>query len=339
MYRPLERAFNSYEITKVLLAHSARLDFDPPEWGLSPGGPLWPAVRGGEHLVVSALVAAGARLHDTDQYGRTPLHVACLQEVVSNGNLEVVKALLTKGAEPLTKTTDDKLTALEIAMVNKKLDIVGAMLNSLFPNLGEERYLIHAVKERRENPELVSTILEYGSHDNRKVDVNWRDGSDRTALFYAACLGYKEAVKILLAGGADTSLQDCDGRCARDVVSTPTVQDLIWDHEMGNKHQGEEDLHKSNDPGAGASHDAGKEDQNLPSDSDSKPSQKEPRKPGDKTLDPSTCKQTNHDGTCDSLYNWDYYWCNICSQEISGFAYRELHFTPHHSNIHDLNKG
>ena len=342
MYRPLERAFDNYEITKILLEHDARLDFDSSEWGLRPGGPLWPAVRASKHLVVSALLDAGARLQDTDDSGRTPLHVACSMEATNDGNLEVVKTLLAHGANPLTKIaiknsdsepTSNKQTALEIAMTNKKLDIVGAMLNNLFPpDLGEDWYLVFAVKEKRSNPELVSTILEYGSNGRGKVDVNWKDGFGRTALFYAACSGYKEAVTILLASGADISFQDCDGRYVRDVVSTTTVRDLIWDHETESTPQGDEK--EIPDTSASMGDNDENKDSNPSSESDDKTLQKEPRKPGDESLDPSTCKQTNHDGTCNNSYNWDIYWCNVCYQDIAGFAYRELHPIPYHLNIH-----
>lgn len=372
MYRPLERAYDSYAITKVLLEHSPRLDFEPSEWGLDPGGPLWPAVRNGEHEVVSALLTAGARIHDTDDYGKTILHYACSTNVKNIGNLEIVTALLEHGANPLTKriikdssSTDEKLTALEIAMESEKIDIVAALLKNVFPNdIGEEWYIMFAVKEKRDNPEIVSTLVKYSNHykgkkvdegkvDVTKVDVNWRDGFGRTALFYAACSGYKEAVRILLENGADTSLPDNDWRYVKDVVSTPMVRDLIWDHEMKSAHQEDKEdtpVVVSNDNGKkdpnngkeGA--DAGKENpnvgkenpkdgvegRNLSSDADTKPL---PLKPGDGKLDPSTCKQTNHDGICTKTYNWEISWCNICYRDISGFVYRELHLIHYHSSV------
>lgn len=386
MYRPLERAYNSYEITQVLLAKGAKLDFNQDDWGLYPGGPLWPAVRDGAHSVVSILLTSGARLHDTDDEGRTPLHLACSNRGVKiNGNLEIVKALLKHGANPLTKIINpeagDKLTPLEIAMESRKLDIVEELFKNLFPDdLGEERYIIYSVKEKRDHPEIVSTLVEYSNHVKEKVDVegikgevdvkgktdvkgkvdvNWKDPFGRTALFYAACSGNEEAVRILLGGGADTSLQDSDWRCARDVVSTTGVRDLIWDHEKESKRKkdeedaaamshgdGKEDTNDwKEDPNDGKEDpddgkedpndvkedpndekedpNDGKEDPNCGKDDDRKPLQAEQKKPGDKTLNAETCKQTNHKGKCSKTYNWDISWCCICYQELSGFVYRE----------------
>ena len=68
------------------------------------------------------LIDQGADLHAKDNYGCTPLHLACV-----NGHAEVVKALLEKGADVHAKDSHG-MTPLHYACMNGHAEVVKALL-------------------------------------------------------------------------------------------------------------------------------------------------------------------------------------------------------------------
>jgi ankyrin repeat protein len=62
---------------------------------------------------------------------------------------------------------------------------------------------------------------------NHGADVNARDQTGRTALWFAAERGNVEAVKLLLAAHADVNARDRAERSSLDVAANKQVADLL----------------------------------------------------------------------------------------------------------------
>ena len=82
-----------------------------------------------------------------DKEGRTPLHLAVLQE-----NEALVKKLLDKGASPDTKDAKDDtpiISALKIKNANIRKEIAKAILEKVKKwHLGKEKYINHIPKKK-----------------------------------------------------------------------------------------------------------------------------------------------------------------------------------------------
>eukprot|EP00013_Stygamoeba_regulata_P003947 CAMPEP_0177635414 /NCGR_PEP_ID=MMETSP0447-20121125/3889_1 /TAXON_ID=0 /ORGANISM="Stygamoeba regulata, Strain BSH-02190019" /LENGTH=155 /DNA_ID=CAMNT_0019137201 /DNA_START=100 /DNA_END=567 /DNA_ORIENTATION=- len=99
------------------LAQSLReMDF---ERGVSNAG------RRGDVGRLLALLSAGHAVDEPDAYGYTALHYAC-----SNGDVQTVRFLLTRGASPNAATSAGKVTPLHRAAMKGHVEIVGLLLNS-----------------------------------------------------------------------------------------------------------------------------------------------------------------------------------------------------------------
>jgi len=299
------RAYDNYEVTSFLLSKGARVDFE--DWPYDH--PLLLAAKSGYATVVEALLDAGHQTSELQPHAKRALYWACY-----DGRVEVVKVLLKYNLDPLGLTpASSSNTSLEAAMLSEKFQVVEIILRHVLGN-EEESHLHAAVKQVHDSPVLVSTLLKYGSLGKGNVVLNRPNDLGRTALFHAAAAGYKHSVKLLLEHGADTSIQDCDYRRVRDVVSTPEVRELIWKHER------EVELKElCNDP-TGA--------QGEPKSGVTEPELPQVQMPGDQTLDPSTCKYTSHDGM-NGLNRWEISWCSRCYKDIAGFLYRKFLLTSH----------
>jgi ankyrin repeat protein len=118
-----------------------------------------------------------------DQLGATPLH-----EAAEVGHAEVVRLLLSKGADVNAKTTTGRLTPLHVA----------------------------AGKGHRE---VAETLINSGA------DVNAKDHSGDTPLHLTVTWGRKEIASLLLSKGADPTILN-DSGATPDMRSTVEVDRL-----------------------------------------------------------------------------------------------------------------
>lgn len=198
----------------------------------------------GDTAVIDLLIEKGANIKMTNKYGATVLGMAC-----GKGNLEVVKRLLRYGVDPNTRNTDNKNTALHIAIKKKHEDIACFLIengadhnirnnkgdtplhiNSHLDSVRVGKLLvskgadIHAVDGRGRTP-LHSAALCYKSsplEQSRNIgfakwlllcgaDVNSTDENRETPLFLATRKLKIDFVKMLLGSGADPNIANEKG--------------------------------------------------------------------------------------------------------------------------------
>jgi ankyrin repeat protein/truncated hemoglobin YjbI len=137
-----------------------------------------PDVSRNEVHRVSVLLDYGARLDDRGRYGLTALHYA-----VRGGKLPLIELLLERGANVHARDDDGLTPLLHLAKTRAKADPV-------------------PVLER-----LVAS----------GADVNARDEHQGTLLMHYARQGKTEAVRWLLAHGADRHARNKSGKTAADI--------------------------------------------------------------------------------------------------------------------------
>lgn len=132
----------------------------------------------------------GANVDYQDEFGWT-----ALLHAVSEGHLEIVKYLLSKGAKTTTLSSD------------------GA--NALH----------HAVASQ--NDTLLAFLLQYNT-----CDVNARNSGGTTPLHLACLTDQQSAVRLLLANKADKTIRNNEGKTAEDIATSPKLRSII--SEYGN---------------------------------------------------------------------------------------------------------
>ncbi|TAL27719.1 MAG: hypothetical protein EPN97_16625 [Alphaproteobacteria bacterium] len=153
--------------------------------------PLTRAVEKGQKRAAELLLREGAEIEGRSWEGRTALSYAARGEM-DEGNLELAKRLLQKGANP--HSTDDAGNSV----------------------------LMHAALAG--STEVIGLLLGKG------VDINHARKSGDTALHHAAWGGHAEAVVLLIESGADASRDNEDGedaKCSAAAMGHPEIVTLI----------------------------------------------------------------------------------------------------------------
>ncbi|KAL0634850.1 hypothetical protein Q9L58_006210 [Maublancomyces gigas] len=197
--------------------------------------------------IVRILLSAGADVHAAGFKGRTPLHVAAVQDRGWDSRSPTIATLLldysapleardSKGRTPLSLASKYCFTSMVELLLSHGADVDsvnhrgGTPLVELFSaGITEEgiiRTLLdeganidardndgltalhHAVVLEPEVPEIVGLLLEKGA------DVNVRDGGDASALHKAAGLNNVQTVEMLVREGADVHAEDEEGDTA-----------------------------------------------------------------------------------------------------------------------------
>jgi ankyrin len=197
---------------------------------------MW-AVRNDDLGAVRALLRGGAHVDDANVNGVTALQLAC-----ANGNAAMIEALLKAGADiekPDGAGETPLMTAVrggEAAAVRVLLS-KGAKVNAREPEYGQTALMVAA---RGDQPALIALLVRAGAQIDARTRVGpeprfrlpsentgskgkgisrggWPEWGSRparpggmTALLYAAREGHLEAVRLLLAAGANRELAQAD---------------------------------------------------------------------------------------------------------------------------------
>ena len=147
------------------------------------------AAAAGDLEAVQAFISQGALLEEYDVfYGQTPLMWAAKQ-----GYPLVCEALLAAGVNPNKATESTKQTALYFAAFNNQV-------------------------------EVIKVLLKWKADPNVQ---NW-EYDQETPLHAAAAKGHAEAVTALLsAPNIDLTIQNADGKTAKDVAKDDTIKALF----------------------------------------------------------------------------------------------------------------
>ncbi|CAB0031871.1 unnamed protein product [Trichogramma brassicae] len=119
-----------------------------------------------------------------DNDGRTPLHVS-----IRNGNINLMKFLLTRGANP-NLANENGFTTLHIACQRKYDDV-----------------------------DLLKMLFEAADKFNKPLQVDARDKSDCTPLHLALNCGHEQIAEWLLRKGADLNLANAKGSTPLHLIS------------------------------------------------------------------------------------------------------------------------
>jgi len=156
--------------------------------------------------VLRVLLSAGADLHVKDKDGGTALMYAA----VDNENPEVLRVLLSAGADASVKNNSG-CDAVCFVRKNKYIsDSDRIIMMNILTNapMSTQKFLNLCMKG---SPEEIRKALETG------VNINVKDANGKTALFYAASKNSDPHVIItLLDAGADANLVNNEGKRAID---------------------------------------------------------------------------------------------------------------------------
>ena len=181
--------------------------------------PLNWAIHVNHQTIVEVLLAHGAAVNGPVGAYRTPLQMACAEDLV---NEDLINLLLEHGADLEATTVDDRRTSLTIACRKySNLGIVQLLLNvgaDVNGGGGEDAPLHWAVTF--ENIEVIELFIEAGADVNRVSTGDDIITAGSTPLHYAASRNQLTSLNTLLAAGADPNIANTNGR-------TP-LHDAAW---------------------------------------------------------------------------------------------------------------
>jgi ankyrin repeat protein len=153
--------------------------------------PLLLAAKLGNLEVVNALLGKGANVDDktSSKYQFTPLHLAA-----RNGHNEVIEALLDKNAN-INARTEFEFTPLHLAADNGHLDAVQALLK-------DNHIIINAETKDKSTPLHLASKKDHLSVVEallaKSADVNAQNKNGFTPLHFAALNGHADVINKLL---------------------------------------------------------------------------------------------------------------------------------------------
>lgn len=173
------------------------------------------------------LIRAGAKVNVANDYGITPLSLACAN---GDGNAAVVERLLNAGADP-NSARDTGETALMTAARSGSLEAVKLLLaREANVNATESRRgqtaLMWAIAEQ--HPELVPILIEHGA------DIHIRSKGGLTAFLFAAQQGDVRSAQRLLAEGTDPNESMPDKTSALLLATSSGLQRFKTDDKGNN---------------------------------------------------------------------------------------------------------
>ncbi|KAL3473044.1 ankyrin repeat-containing domain protein [Aspergillus californicus] len=200
---------NGYDhLLRILLEHGAT-----PNGYHHPGeDPVSLAIRKGHDTTVQLLLSQ----EDIDLDARNNPREVPLYYALKRGSLELVRALLEKGAD-LAKYESKSYSALDIAIVSGNQRLVGFLVQQGCKLNGHSL----AVAAKHGLSHLVHYILAHG------VDPNAVDRSGETPIGCAARCGYYHVIQILIAEGANPDIPDPLGRTPLSGAATGGFSNVV----------------------------------------------------------------------------------------------------------------
>ncbi|GMJ07466.1 K+ transporter 1 [Hibiscus trionum] len=169
----------------------------------------------GDDLLLHQLLKRGLDPNESDDNGRTALHIAAAQ-----GSENCVLLLLDYGADPNCKDSEGSVPLWE-AMLGG-YDNVAQLLqeNGANINAGDVGYFACTAAEQN-NLNLLNEIIRYGG------DVTCPRNNSYTALHVAVCEDNIEIVKFLLEQGADIDKPDVHHWTPRDLAEQQGHEEIM----------------------------------------------------------------------------------------------------------------
>jgi uncharacterized protein len=170
--------------------------------------PLFMAAKGGNPAVVQALLQAGASALESNANGTTVLMTAA-----AAGNPDAVKVLLDRGADVnATDKTNGQTALMFAASLNRAAAIKALLARSADPNIRTKVSPLARV-QADENGNPLPAATQQGGRGQAEgrgarggVDLGAQVIGGMAAMHFAAREGQMDAIRELVAGGADINL-------------------------------------------------------------------------------------------------------------------------------------
>lgn len=161
-------------------------------------------------------IEAGRSLDVRNEMGSTPLMVA-----VNQRDLDMVQLLVEHvpvNAQNMLGQTALYMATLRTPQIARVLLQHGADPDIPIQN-GYTPLIIAAIRGRTLMTRL---LLQYGA------DPDMQDTTKQTALHKAVWHRHDDVTALLLDAGADISIQDVQGRTPRNLVTSGTIEEMVW---------------------------------------------------------------------------------------------------------------
>ena len=180
------------------------------------------AVHRNEAELVDLLLAAGADVSAANRYGVQPISLAA-----ENGNAGILAALLDAGADPNATLPEGETVLMTAARTGDAASIRALLVRGADPNARDrfrgQTALMWAAS--RNNAAAVHALAELGADPHARTESATRPPNGNrlfyappptgfTALTFAARGGHIDAMRVLLAAGADINDTLSDGQSA-----------------------------------------------------------------------------------------------------------------------------
>lgn len=204
--------------TPAFLEHLAQYGFDFAAAPKTRRTPLHLAASLGRDDLIAPLAARGLDINARDSDGKTPLHLA-----TTGGHLDTMRLLVAAGANAAARD-NDIITPLYIAAEKGALDAVDYLLTLPEVRTGINQ---HANYQNGFTPVMAAAAKNHVAVIDKLAalgaDLNKTDNRNRHSLFIAVEAGQTDAVRKLIALGADVG---------KDVLSNNNKSPMIhWIEE------------------------------------------------------------------------------------------------------------
>ncbi|KAL7957456.1 ankyrin repeat-containing domain protein [Trichoderma compactum] len=169
------------------------------------------------NATIQRLIGLGAGIDETDEEGKTPLHIAALYGKPAN-----LKLLISNGANMEARDSRGRTPALFISFEEQRKECLRVLIElGADVNVAdyEGRTLLYLAAGDENLEDFVPELLEAGA----AVDEVVEDGY--TALHQAAWFKCTKAVKALVEHGADTEVKNNEGETPRMIAEREGLSD------------------------------------------------------------------------------------------------------------------
>ncbi len=201
--------FEYFEMAKLLLRHEANINFQQQSTGNTP---LHCAAFNGRLTTLKFILDNGGDIHLKNKNGDTPLLIASRHD-----NPAIVEELLNRGSDINGQDVLGK-TPLINCCLTQKLQIVRLLLSrKANPNILDRwQYSPLTFACRFPYSECSSSIIR--ELLDAGINIDHMDNFYNTPMMHACKKGYLDIIKLLMSLGADTELENMDGKKAVDLL-------------------------------------------------------------------------------------------------------------------------